>query len=57
VEKSLLLRTEDRGEARFHMLETVREVARERVAIAGEERAARYRHAQWMSQFPYNERA
>jgi len=51
VEKSLLVRDEMRGEARFHMLETVRELARQRVAEAGEERAARLRHGQWVVQF------
>lgn len=51
VEKSLLVRSELRGEARFHMLETVREFARERVADAGEERAARLRHGAWVVQF------
>jgi predicted ATPase len=51
VEKNLLVRTELRGEARFHMLETVRELARERVAEAGEERAARLRHGEWIVQF------
>src|SRR5262245_8622256 len=48
VEKSLLVRSEVRGEARFHMLETVREMARERAAEAGEERESRLRHAQWL---------
>jgi predicted ATPase len=48
VEKSLLVRSEARGEARFHMLETVRELALEHVAEAGEERAARLRHAEWV---------
>ena len=51
VEKSLLVRSEVNGEARFSMLETVREFARERVAEAGEERAARLRHAEWVAQF------
>ena len=51
VEKNLLVRTELRGEAHFHMLETVRELARERVVEAGEERAARLRHAEWMERF------
>ena len=51
VEKSLLVRTELRGEARFHLLETVRELARELVAMAGEERAARIRHAEWIIRF------
>jgi len=48
VEKSLLVRTEEGGEPRFHMLETVREMARERAAEAGEERAARLRQAEWL---------
>ena len=48
VEKSLLVRTELGGEARFNMLETVRELARERVVEAGEEREARTRHAEWL---------
>ncbi|HEY6865908.1 MAG TPA: hypothetical protein VI792_01555, partial [Candidatus Eisenbacteria bacterium] len=51
VEKSLLVRTEIRGEARFQMLETVREMARERVVEAGEERAGRLRLAQWLEGF------
>ena len=51
VEKSLLVRSELRGEARFHLLETVRELAREQVAQAGEERAARIRHAEWIIRF------
>jgi predicted ATPase len=56
VEKSLLVRAEVNGEARFSMLETVREFARERVAEAGEERAARLRHAAWVTQFLAGER-
>jgi hypothetical protein len=51
VEKSLLVRSELRGEARFQMLETVREFAREQVAASGEERAARHRHGQWVAAF------
>src|SRR5262245_33257319 len=51
VDKSLLVRTEIHGEARFHMLETVREMARERLAQAGEERAARLRQAEWLERF------
>jgi len=57
VEKNLLVRSEARGEARFHMLETVRELARERVAEAGEERAARLRHGAWVVQFLAGEHA
>ena len=48
VEKSLLVRTELSGEARFHMLETVRELARDHLVQAGEERAARVRHVEWL---------
>ncbi len=51
VEKNLLVRSETRGEARFHMLETVREFARERVAAAGEEREARLRQGEWVVRF------
>jgi predicted ATPase len=51
VEKSLLVRTEVRGEGRFHLLETVRELAREQAAAAGEERAGRLRHAEWIVRF------
>ena len=51
VEKNLLVRTEVRGEGRFHMLETVRELARERLTEAGEERAAQLRHAEWVVRF------
>jgi predicted ATPase len=49
VEKSLLVRSEMRGEARFHLLETVRELARELVAEAGEEQSARLRHGEWVA--------
>ena len=52
VEKSLLVRTEASGHVRFHMLETVREFARERAAEAGEERDARVRHAAWVTRAP-----
>jgi len=36
------------GQPRFHLLETVRELARERAEAAGELRAARVRHAEWL---------
>src|SRR5262249_30533221 len=51
VEKSLLELRELRGDARFHLLETGREAARERLAEAGEERTARLRHAEWVDRF------
>jgi predicted ATPase len=57
VEKNLLVRFEVRGESRFRMLETVREFARELVADAGEERAARLRHAEWVVGFLASEHA
>jgi predicted ATPase len=51
VEQNLLVRSEIGGVARFQMLETVREFARELVTAAGEELAARLRHGQWVLQF------
>jgi predicted ATPase len=51
VEKNLLVRAEVRGEARFHMLETVRAFAHAQVVEAGEERAARLRHGEWVVRF------
>lgn len=51
VEKNLLVRTEVRAVARFHMLETVRETAREQLAEAGEERAVYLHHAEWLEGF------
>jgi non-specific serine/threonine protein kinase len=48
VESSLLRQEEDRvGEARFRMLETVREYGLEQLALAGEADAARQRHAEY----------
>jgi predicted ATPase len=55
VEKSLLVRAEVGGEARFHMLETVRELAREHLIQAGEERAARVRHVEWLERLIVSE--
>jgi hypothetical protein len=51
VEKSLLARTEMSGRVRFHLLETVREFARERLLAAGEERDTGIRHAEWITRF------
>jgi predicted ATPase len=47
AEKSLLTRAEQDGLTRFHLLETVREFAVERLIEAGEERETRLRHARW----------
>ena len=49
VEKSLLVRRDDEREPRFAMLETVRAYALDKLAAAGEERAARMRHAEWVT--------
>jgi predicted ATPase/serine/threonine protein kinase/tetratricopeptide (TPR) repeat protein len=46
VDKSLLLQSEvEGGEARFRMLETIREYALERLASSGDEKVARRAHA------------
>lgn len=48
VDHSLVARGEDKaGEARFMMLETVREYAAHRLTAAGEEHATREAHADW----------
>ncbi len=46
VDKNLLVRVGD-GEARFRMLETIREFAEERLELTGEADAVRRRHAAW----------
>ncbi len=46
VDKNLLVRVED-GETRFRMLETIREIAEERLELTGEADAVRRRHAAW----------
>lgn len=46
VDKNLLTRVED-GEARFRMLETIREFADERLELTGEADGVRRRHASW----------
>jgi predicted ATPase len=48
ADKSLLARGEQEGLTRFHLLETVREFALERLAEAGEEQETRTRHARWV---------
>jgi predicted ATPase len=48
ADKSLLVRAEQEGVTRFHLLETVREFALERLAEAGEEQETRTRHARWV---------
>jgi predicted ATPase len=48
VEKSLLVRAEVSDTVRFHLLETVREFALEQLTDAGEDYAARVRHATWV---------
>ncbi|HWC32874.1 MAG TPA: tetratricopeptide repeat protein, partial [Actinomycetota bacterium] len=52
VDKSLLRQAEDPdGEARFSMLETIREYAAERLRTSGEEREIRRRHAEHVASF------
>jgi predicted ATPase len=48
AEKSLLARGEQDGVTRFHLLETVREFALERLSEAGEDQNIRTRHARWV---------
>ena len=47
VHKSLLTPAETEGEARYRLLEPVRQYALERLATAGEETAVRERHLAW----------
>ncbi|MGI8553422.1 MAG: ATP-binding protein, partial [Dehalococcoidia bacterium] len=46
IEKSLVLVEETQGAARYRLLETVREYAREQLAVSGESEPARHRHAE-----------
>ena len=46
LDKSLVRRREERGQTRYWMLETIRELAAERLAAAGEEVDLRRRHAE-----------
>jgi hypothetical protein len=48
ADKSLLVRSEQDGVTRFHLLETVREFALERLGAAGEEQETRLAHARWV---------
>src|SRR5262249_41038365 len=48
ADKSLLVRSEQDGVTRFHLLETVREFALERLGEAGEEQETRLGHARWV---------
>ncbi len=47
VDKSLVLAETQHGEARYRLLETVRQYARDRVVEAGEEAEVRTRHRAW----------
>lgn len=48
AEKSLLTRDEQDGHTRFHLLETLREFALERLSEAGEQDETGLRHARWV---------
>ncbi len=53
VEQSLLVRSDVHDEPRFHMLETIREYALDRLQAAGETRDAWQRLALWAAQYTY----
>ena len=48
VERSLIVPDESDSSARYHLLETIREYAAERLRAAGERDAVRRRHASWV---------
>jgi predicted ATPase/class 3 adenylate cyclase len=48
VDKSLVMSEERDGEARYHMLETIHQYARERLFESGEAVAIHQRHLEWM---------
>jgi predicted ATPase len=50
VNKSLVVMEEERGEARYHMLETIRQYAREKLSAAGEATASHDRHLDYFLQ-------
>lgn len=51
VDKSLVIARTQGPEARFHMLETIREYARENLTETGDARATRDRHRDWFQRF------
>jgi non-specific serine/threonine protein kinase len=51
IEKSLIIKGEELGEARFKRLETIRQYARDKLQESGEEAAVRDRHKEWYLQF------
>ena len=57
VDRSLVIVTEQGGESRFGMHETLRAYAAERLAAAGEERALQARHVLWTLRLAESERA
>ena len=44
IHKSLVIKEEEQGESRYQMLETIRQYAQEKLALAGEEQGIRDRH-------------
>jgi tetratricopeptide (TPR) repeat protein len=51
VEKSLVLYGEEEGQARYRVLETIRQYARDRLLESGEAEAVRERHRDWYLKF------
>lgn len=51
VDKSLVIADEHLGEARFRMLETLRQYGREKLILTGEDEQLQARHRDWFAQF------
>jgi DNA-binding CsgD family transcriptional regulator/predicted transcriptional regulator len=51
VDKSLVIVDEQSGETRYHMLETIRQYASEKLQESGEAKALQLRHADWFVNF------
>ncbi|MEU1426705.1 LuxR C-terminal-related transcriptional regulator [Nocardia sp. NPDC005746] len=54
MEKSLLIRKEESGSVRFHMLETVREFGAQKADESGESELLRLRHREWCEQLVHD---
>lgn len=53
VDKSILTRIDTGGQARFRLLDTLRQYGRDRLAAAGEEADVRRRHRDWCAELVY----